>query len=444
MMAGGAKICIVGGGAAGLSAAWYLSQRGYRNVVVLEKAERVGGKCDSFTHDGRAFDLGAFTSTLGYGRVLDIARNVGAKLVRQPRRLGVRWDTRPPGVASILASLREDYSLARLALSGARYLRALWRYRSVLGRPGFAGVSRNGPFPELCLPFAEWATRYGMEPLIEVFRLPVTDMGYGYVRDMPAAYVIKYMNLLNVLTITLYVLDLAFGWPKRFRDGFGRLWQRVAWRLDVRVGADIKRITRGDQITVTWSEESTAPDGTSRREERTQTFDHLILACPPDAARTFLDCTEEERRLYDQIQYEAYFVTACEVAGMPLETLDALHDLKPGYPWEIMRPWPQADVGVFYTWGEPRLTKDAIVQHIRTEIGRVFPVARVGSVLRHVKWAYFPHVSAAALGDGYYDALEALQGQRSTYLTGGLPAFETVEHVVEYSYALVGRFFPPV
>ena len=109
-----------------------------------------------------------------------------------------------------------------------------------------------------------------------------------------------------------------------------------------------------------------------------------------------------------------------------------------------MRPWPEADVGIFYTSGDQHLTPETILHNIRTDVGRVFPVARVGRVLHQVNWAYFPHVPDAALANGYYDELEALQGQRSTYLAGGLPAFETVEHVVEYSHALVDRYFPPV
>ncbi|MBI3786443.1 MAG: FAD-dependent oxidoreductase [Deltaproteobacteria bacterium] len=439
-MAEGKRICIVGGGAGGLSAAWYLAERGYKNVVVLEKSDRPGGKCDSFTHDNRTSDLGAFTLTLGYRHVLDIARRLGANLEPQPRRLGVRWDTNPPRVAGILRSLRDDYSLLQLALSGGRYLRALWRYRSVLGPPGFAGVSRNGRFPELCLPFAEWAKQYGVEPLIEVFRLPVTDMGYGHVRQVPAAFVLEYMNFLNVLTITLYVLGLAFGWPKRLHDGFGRLWERVAWRLDVRLCTDIENITRGSEITVTWSENCLGEDGTTQRATRTQTFDHLILACPPQVTKTFLDWSADEQQLYEQIKYNDYYITVCEVAGLPLETLDALHGLEPGHPWQIMRPWPHDDVAVFYTSGES--DADKILRNIRSDIARVFPAARVGQVLQHVNWAYFPHASDDALAAGYYDALEALQGQRATYVVGGLPAFETVEHVVRYSHALVERFFP--
>ena len=41
------KICIIGGGPAGLSAAMYLELKGYKNYTVLEKNDHVGGKCNS-------------------------------------------------------------------------------------------------------------------------------------------------------------------------------------------------------------------------------------------------------------------------------------------------------------------------------------------------------------------------------------------------------------
>ena len=41
------KICIIGGGPAGLSAGMYLEQKGYENYTILEKNDRVGGKRSS-------------------------------------------------------------------------------------------------------------------------------------------------------------------------------------------------------------------------------------------------------------------------------------------------------------------------------------------------------------------------------------------------------------
>ena len=39
------RICIIGGGPAGLSAAMYLEKKGYNNYVIYEKLNKVGGKC---------------------------------------------------------------------------------------------------------------------------------------------------------------------------------------------------------------------------------------------------------------------------------------------------------------------------------------------------------------------------------------------------------------
>ena len=41
------RICIIGGGPAGLSAGMYLEQKGYENYTILERNDHVGGKCHS-------------------------------------------------------------------------------------------------------------------------------------------------------------------------------------------------------------------------------------------------------------------------------------------------------------------------------------------------------------------------------------------------------------
>src|SRR5512143_72046 len=70
------RIAIIGAGPAGMSAAWFLKQNGYRHVRVFEKLGRVGGKCLSFTYEGRQFDMAALEMLAGYGDVLDIAKTL--------------------------------------------------------------------------------------------------------------------------------------------------------------------------------------------------------------------------------------------------------------------------------------------------------------------------------------------------------------------------------
>jgi monoamine oxidase len=54
-----ARIVILGAGPAGLSAAYFRSKHGFRNVTVFEKLGRVGGMCRSVTVHQHAIDLGA-------------------------------------------------------------------------------------------------------------------------------------------------------------------------------------------------------------------------------------------------------------------------------------------------------------------------------------------------------------------------------------------------
>ena len=59
------KICIVGGGPAGLSAGMYLEQKGYENYTILERLDRVGGKCRHTTADVMRWALSwAFLHTM--------------------------------------------------------------------------------------------------------------------------------------------------------------------------------------------------------------------------------------------------------------------------------------------------------------------------------------------------------------------------------------------
>lgn len=67
------RICIIGGGPAGLSAAMYLEKKGYTDYDIYENDNRVGGKCCSqhvtMTEDGkevRSIKMGAIMGAKTY------------------------------------------------------------------------------------------------------------------------------------------------------------------------------------------------------------------------------------------------------------------------------------------------------------------------------------------------------------------------------------------
>ena len=88
---------VLGGGPAGLAAAYKLSQRGWRDVTVLERGSRVGGNAGSFVIDGIPVDFGSHRlhPTCPPAVMADIRALVGNDLLDRPRhgriRLRGRW-----------------------------------------------------------------------------------------------------------------------------------------------------------------------------------------------------------------------------------------------------------------------------------------------------------------------------------------------------------------
>ncbi len=417
---------MVGGGAAGLSAAWYLGRAGYTDVTVLERSDRVGGKCDTIDVDGVPVDLGAFTVTPAYRAVLALARELRVPTEVQPPRYA--WDLRTERILPVRTVLTRDFGMLAVGWASIRYLFTQWRLRDLLDPPGFRGVASSSDHGDLCGPLVEWILDRGFMPLQDMFRMVLPDMGYGTFGEVPTIYLLKYLNVGNFTTLARYGLGIEREWPKRFTNGFGSLWTAVADRLTVETEVDITAIRRNDDgVDIT-------ANGVTRG------FDHLVLACPLQDIGSVLDCGPEESAIFEKILTRDYHVVVARVDGIPAQIVDGVHHLEDGAPWEILQPRAGRPVAVFYFADPP---EQDFLEMIRRTVARVYPGAIVHDVEHHARWVYFPHFGEEELRDGYFDRLEALQGTRRTTYAGGLLAFETVETVVAYSEALVRRTFGP-
>ena len=243
-----ARIVIVGAGAAGLCTAWYLKLAGFRHVQVLERSPRLGGKCWSLTVDGQSFDLGANYITSAYARVRELAAHVGAGMYTE--KAGHTIDVKTGRMRSILAEVLSRTSFFTLAWQSLRFLFIRWRIRGLLSpaKPGFGHVR---DCPELQGSFADWLRRHRLDGLSEMFQIPLTLMGYGDLDDIAAAYALTYMSPRTFLNLGMFAANLPLRrWPKRFTQGYGRMFERLAAEVDVLTGVKIEKITRGGQIRV--------------------------------------------------------------------------------------------------------------------------------------------------------------------------------------------------
>lgn len=430
------RICIIGAGPGGLSAAHFLKKRGYKNVTVLESTGRVGGKCLSLTYGGHSFDIGANYVTSDYTEVLKLADEFDAALYTEAKMTVASFP--PDGTplfTSPLSLLTAQTSLINALRASLSYLWIRFRIRKIIDKPGFAGVASR---QELCRSFAEWLVDNNLAILMPMFAIPITAMGYGALEEIPAPYALKYISPKIFLDMIFFGLNLRPMWPKRFVHGFQRFWEKVAAHLDVRLNVNVRNIERSATIRV-----FTESEGHSEVME----FDSLILSSV-HGSRTltnFLQLSEGEKHLFGKVVVNPFVVTTYVVRRMQV-------------PHQIIFVYPPPDFGVPCVMSQQ--FEDSAYWQFYTRVGRDYkpPTSDVLSAVKRTiallggrltesdahtvtLWDYFPHVDTNAIAGGFYDRLEAMQGEQRTFYCGGLLAFELVEQVVRYSRHLVETRF---
>jgi phytoene dehydrogenase-like protein len=414
------RIAIIGGGAAGISAAHYLRRRGYRRVTIFEKRSRLGGKCHTVRLGGRSHELGALAVGVPYANVSALIREAGLA-------------TGPLGPAHLVALTSPPRAKALGWPVYRTFLRPLLKLSAVclrhwrrLTRPGYAGLAGT----DLArFTFARYLHSRRLEAVRDLVAPNYVGWGYGHLERVPALYVFKLMQMY------LAALGRMLSQPGRplamahLPGGYQCLFEAVARPFERLTAISVEAIERGDRVAVHWNGQ--------RRE-----FDRLILACPLQDTPRFLDAGPEERRLFGAIRTLAFVSLTAEVDGLPPYRLAFVpgHTVpyRSGRVVSWYRRWPDAALGTFYALADG-VPDDRVIADLARDLVRIG--ARLKRVLHLDRWRYFPHVRPREAAGGFYDRLEALQGYRRTWYAGELLSFPTVEHVVAYSRALVGRHF---
>jgi hypothetical protein len=169
------------------------------------------------------------------------------------------------------------------------------------------------------------------------------------------------------------------------------------------------------------------------------------MAAPLKQLLSIQGLQQSEIDLFGQIRYYNYSVVVFRSENLPLDKTYyfpanvTIH--KDGDVVALTSPYEDLNVYIAYQQRNYQQTDDQVnsklVETVRSMGGEVKEI-----ILRK-NWSYFPHVSTESLANGFYEKLEGLQGKMSTYYTGGVLNFETVEDTVRYSYSLVDKFFKP-
>ena len=110
------KICIIGGGPAGISAAMYLQLKGYENYTIYEKLNKVGGKSYSpkiaVNGEERSYETGAIMGAATYHAVHEVEEFGGVTHADGPNMRRMYRDS--SGKEIFPFEPKKDFSIGKL------------------------------------------------------------------------------------------------------------------------------------------------------------------------------------------------------------------------------------------------------------------------------------------------------------------------------------------
>jgi predicted NAD/FAD-binding protein len=439
------RIGIIGAGAAGLSAAYFLKQQGYSNVTIIEKEAQIGGKCISMTIDGKSFDLGANYVTSSYKIVQKLAKELKADLYTEANNK--TYNTKKKQFKSLFWAVLGNTSFFKLAWQSLRYIYIRWNLNDIISsdNPGYKGIAAH---PELCQPFGDWLKQNGLTELTILFEIPISLMGYGKLTRTPAAYALTYLPVMSFIDLGFAAMNTRIlGYPKRFKQGYQRFLERLSWTFDtdsIKLNAKVTKVTRGEVISVEYI--NNVPNE-NQIIKQTLEFDYLFVAVPQFSAtlQTFIDLTPAEQSVFSQVIFDPFIVTTYKMPNCEILSAGTfiLPEPQKGQPFVITRQYADTDFITIYTRTEVgmEVNKAEILEANRDFIKQILCLD-LCEPHSFSNFVYFPHVLTESLANGFYDDLEALQGQNNTFYIGGLLNFELVETIMNFSKHIVETNFP--
>ena len=441
------RICIVGGGPAGLAAGMYLEKKGYTNYSILEKSDRVGGKCWSPYYNGKRYEMGAIMGVPSYYAVHDVeefcgithdgpklnrnykdangkviepfARTLG-NIIRNPWLLKMKKQLTKFG--ELLETKYQGYDV-----NGHRGV-AEGRYDGFAVTPGREKVEGVNPnLKDLALPFKEFCEKNGCELVQKIWIGPFTSY-------------LDFQTCMNFVKVNLWTWE----------QGTQYIWEQLNDHImhPARLNSNIEKVERRDgKVFVTVNGE-------------VEEYDKIIVTAPLFVADgnmgcnngmvDYFDARDDEKELFSKIDYERYTVQA-------FTTTPENHPEISYYVFDNMVPEKLGHLMVYY-----RRWKETVDQVITTYALRTHKnmkeipyeecnkmvlddLKTMGNPAEEVinKWSvyYFPHVSCEDYAAGWYDKVEAMQGKYDTFYAGEVMSFGDMDETAEYSRELVERFF---
>ncbi|AGO85601.1 hypothetical protein psal_cds_1260 [Pandoravirus salinus] len=467
LAAGHRDVCVLGGGAAGMSAAVFAKDRG-QSVVVIESGDRVGGQCDTVDFAAPApgmpswIDIGVqfFANTTaaneaGLGpwtidSVGIVQRFAGPGSVYP---LDFTTDTTPNYAVNLLQGV--SYGFQPPAPPTPEFLAAYYRLSVIIASyPWIDRAEVPSPVPaELLVPFSQFIATHDLGPLVPSLFVPqLSGGGLGAFDKLTTLYAL--LNLSPTISRIFSVPYAGFVVANGCRgiyDGM-RAYLTADDADNVLVNAKTLIAVRpySPRLPVIVGGTLSTPAGGLAGSFAYRCGKLIVAYAQTEPNMKPLALDAAERRVFKEVRQRYYFTGTIDAAG-PVVDGGAFNmlNIDPTSPFgtpalpavtQLTRGLPYGPVQFKATSQEP-ISVPAMRQLVVDQLARMPAslLTNATAVDEFLLHAFQPHFTDAELArpGGAYAALEALQGHRKTYYVGALKNFAVTYQLWQASYDLV-------
>nr|WP_070960902.1 FAD-dependent oxidoreductase [Hyphomonas sp. Mor2] len=410
-----ARYLILGAGPAGLTMAKMLTDRGAKDVILIEASNKVGGKCLSSEIGDHIVEFGTCYAVWSHKYILKQMKKLGIK--RNFLR-AQRIDDR-----ELMDYIRDG--------SGPGFLWQVFKYLRLRKRL-IDRAEANDPEVNktLAQPTSDWLRDNNLGKIENMMHRVVTSIGYGYLNKLPLIHAFRWVDFNMMVTGLLKFTVMPDG-------GWQNFWNRFSEGLDIRLGqgaTEIRRDESGIRVVTT--------DGAEYR------ADKLINTIPMHEFCKLTSPSQDEIKIAEAIDWGGYTTSLLSVADWPHKA--------PVNSWSATCATDANDGQILFSRFE---CDDESERHLFTvgqlssayELDELTELALFSSrergavdprLIQQIVWSYMPTYKAEAVRDGLIAAMAQMQGKNRTFHSGASFSHEAVSTISSFNEQLLAKVAP--
>jgi protoporphyrinogen oxidase len=409
-------VAVIGGGLSGLVIAHGLRKKGYKNVTVFEKEERIGGKLYTIWHKGKSHELGAIFGLPSQPYLKDLMKRLNIK-ADGPKLSRINYNTKGQRIMPI-----PKEELADFVEEMDRLPDVLELYSS-LRKPNIEYIE-----PALILPFSKWCDIHEFRVLKTIYTQYFTIFGLGNIEEIPALYVLRILNY-NHLMSFMELPEFS-----TWRNGVSSLVEALSKEIkDIRLGQRVIDVSPSHQETILVQTQFELLE-----------FNKAIIAAPLDQFSNLQFWDQDMKGYLNSIKYQSFNVYAFIADKIPKGCGCILENLLPSRQGHITiwnSRWDEDGDGMvmLYAYNHPNNSKISSLDTIKDDLLKLG--VQNPRLYQTKNWQHCPYVDTITLENGFYNKMEEMQGKNHVFLAGEIMSTLSLENCIKYSIDLLNRFF---